>query len=109
VPQKEALVAGAACGGLSPTPPRIYRFGASPDRDFIRANSERGMQYHPLDRSRPLSRRSGCLPVFALSSAQSGAHSTAAGVRGASLDDAPPVMGDDEEAVKDAKSEHRIH
>jgi hypothetical protein len=52
----------ASLRGLCPRTPRISRFGASPDRDILRAYSERGCRSIPLYRSRPLSPALGLLP-----------------------------------------------
>jgi hypothetical protein len=68
--QKEAFVAGATCRGFAPAPPGFSAFVPLPIRTAAAS---------PLDRSRPLNRRSGCLPAWpypplspALTSGESG-------------------------------------
>jgi hypothetical protein len=64
-----ALFRNALCGrrrlqGLCPRTPRIYRLVPLPMLGSLRETDERGMRSIPLiDRSRPLSRRSGCFPL----------------------------------------------
>src|ERR1700739_1485836 len=70
--QKEASVAGATCRGFAPAPPGFSAFVPLPIRTFCEQIAKGGCRSIPLDRSRPLSRRSGCLPAWALPSAQSG-------------------------------------
>jgi len=50
--------------GLCPRTPRIYRLVPLPMMGLLRMYEKRGCRSIPLiDRSRPLSRRSGCFPA----------------------------------------------
>ena len=56
--------AEAACGGFAPAPPGFSALMPLPMRALCQQTDERGMRSIPLDRSRPLRRRSGCFPVW---------------------------------------------
>src|ERR1039457_6285609 len=64
VPQKEGWVAGAACGGFAPAPPGFNALVPLPIGSFCEQMAKGGCRSIPLDRSRPLSRRSGCFPAW---------------------------------------------
>src|ERR1017187_9951501 len=76
--QEEGWVAGAACGGFAPAPPGFNALVPLPIGSFCKQMAKGGCRSIPLHRSRPLSRRSGCFPALALSSAQSEPDFTAA-------------------------------
>ena len=59
-------------GGFAPAPPGFSALLPLPMRGFYPHVMKKGCHSIPLDRSRPLSRRSGCFPAGALSSAQLG-------------------------------------
>jgi len=57
-------VAGAACGGFAPAPPGFSALVPLPIGTFCEQIAKGGCRGIPLDRSRPLSWRSGCLPAW---------------------------------------------
>src|ERR1700757_286455 len=62
-----SFVAGAGCRGFAPAPPRIYRLVPLPMLGSLQETDEKkgDAEASPLiDRSRPLSRRSGCFPAL---------------------------------------------
>ena len=65
--------------GFAPVPPGFSALLPLPMRGLYPHVMEKGCRSIPLDRSRPLSRRSGCFPAGALSSAQRGLIITLAG------------------------------
>jgi hypothetical protein len=69
--QKEGWSPAPACRGFAPAPPGFCALVPLPMRGFCEQMAKRGCRSIPLNRSRPLSRRSGCFPAWALSSAQS--------------------------------------
>ena len=84
-PETSGRVMGGVCwpvrgdGGFAPVPPGFSALLPLPMRGLYPHLMEKGCRSIPLDRSRPLSRRSGCFPAGALSSAQLGLIITLAG------------------------------
>jgi hypothetical protein len=76
--------AEAACGGFAPAPPGFSALMPLPMRALCQQTDERGMRSIPLDRSRPLSRRSGCFPALPCPPLSPGSF-YCGGIRGASL------------------------
>ena len=62
--EKESWVAGAACRGFAPAPPGFNALVPLPIGGFCEQMEKRGCRSIPLNRSRPLSRRSGCFPAW---------------------------------------------
>src|SRR5215469_7888936 len=55
---------GAACRGFGPAPPRFNALVPLPIGSFCEQIANGGCRSIPLDRSRPLSRRSGCFSAW---------------------------------------------
>ena len=60
---QEAL-GGEADGGFAPVPPGFSALLPLPIRSFCEQMAKRGCRSIPLNRSRPLSLRSGCFPAW---------------------------------------------
>src|ERR1700676_1249869 len=75
---RRKLGAGAAGGGFAPTPPGFNALVPLPMRVSVSRWRKGDAVESPGHRSRPLSRRSGCFPALALSSAHAEPNFTAA-------------------------------
>src|ERR1700739_5150538 len=53
-----------ACGGFAPAPPGFNALMPLPIGSFYKQTAKGGCRSIPLHRSRPLSRRSGCVPAL---------------------------------------------
>ena len=61
--QQEGM-GGEACGGFAPAPPGFNALVPLPIGGFCKHTAKGGCRSIPLHRSRPLSRSSGCFPVW---------------------------------------------
>ena len=62
--QKEAWVQAKDVGGFAPAPPGFIALVPLPIESFCGQKAKGDAVASPLDRSRPLSRRSGCFPAL---------------------------------------------
>src|SRR6516164_2007913 len=61
---RQSASATDACGGFAPTPPGFGALVPLPIWSFTGQIAKGGRRSIPPDRSRPLSRRSGCFPAL---------------------------------------------
>ena len=62
--QRAACVPGVTDGDFAPAPPGFIALVPLPIGSFRKPIAKGGCRSIPLDRSRPLSRRSGCFPAW---------------------------------------------
>jgi hypothetical protein len=61
---RQAAMGGEADGGFAPVPPGFSALLPLPIGSFCEQMAKRGCRSIPLNRSRPLSRRSSCFPAW---------------------------------------------